>query len=132
MILVYRIFLILWILGIFYVSLMPNPAQALLLSDQANLSILHSLAFFVLFLLFYFSLTNSSKNLRWKTLLICLVLTMTVSISKEFCQLFAPPRTFSFKDILVDGTTALVALTIIVAVKKILGNVLKCPYENPN
>jgi len=111
---IYRLLLFFWIAGIFYISLVPSPSQVLFLSKQANLSILHPIAFFVLFILFYFSLAGRGKHPQWQILLICLALTMTVSISKEFCQLFAPPRTFSFGDILVDGIAALLALATIV------------------
>jgi VanZ family protein len=103
--------LIIWILGIFFISSLPSnffPESKILKYP------LHPIAFFVLFLLFYrvFRLEDR-KVLARDILLISFVFTMIISVFKECWQIFIPTRSFSLKDILIDEGAALLALIVV-------------------
>lgn len=108
--LLYWLPLVGWISGILVVSALPGGA----IPAGPDISLeypLHITAFFVLFLLFYRLLDLRNKDTSVKSmLLICLVLTMLVAGLKECLQLAAPTRTFSLKDIMVDGAAATLAM----------------------
>lgn len=108
--LIYWLPLVGWISGILVVSSLPGGT----IPAGPDISLeypLHITAFFVLFLLFYRLLDLRNKDTSVKSmLLICLVLTMLVAGLKECLQLAAPTRTFSLKDIMVDGAAATLAM----------------------
>lgn len=113
MIMAYRILLVLWILGIYWLSFIPNPSSLPFWPHGLNTSVLHPIGFFLLFLLFYVNLTFNDKKNRWQGMLICFVLTVLISFTKEFGQIFLI-RDFAFEDIVVDGIAALLALATVI------------------
>jgi VanZ family protein len=112
-----RIILFLWIIGIFYVSLTPNPKRDFHLYYTLGPLALHIIAFFVLFILLYlsFPLFKGTKFIR---LFSFWGVTAIVSLSKELVQLLVKGRTFSMEDILVDAASALMAAIIIGILEK--------------
>ena len=114
-ILLYWLPLLVWICGIFFISSLPTkyfPAES-----ESNIPteyLLHITAFFVLFLLFYrlFS-SNRKRTFPCGILLLSFIVTMIVSISKECWQLLMPTRSFSLKDILVDGGATTLAVLLV-------------------
>ena len=114
-ILLYWLPLIVWICGIFLVSSLPSNS----FPDESLISVpteypLHITAFFVLFLLFYRLLRSNTKKAALKGILLSsLIFTMTVSFSKECWQLLIPTRSFSLKDIVLDGGAAILAMIIV-------------------
>lgn len=105
--------LIIWISGIFYVSSLSHfpckfsPFWSKVFGEYP----LHLIAFFVLFLLFYRLLRFNNKTDT--IFLYSFAFTMTISLSKECWQILIPTRSFSLKDLMVDGIAALLALVII-------------------
>jgi hypothetical protein len=102
--------LIMWILGIFLVSTLSTtsfPAESGVPIEYP----LHITASFVLFLLLYRLFRSNHKNAALGGILLSsLVFTMIVSLSKECWQLLIPTRSFSMKDIIVDGGAATLAM----------------------
>ena len=103
-----------WISGIFLVSSLQSdyfPAESTRISIQYPL---HITAFFVLFLLFYRLFHSNNKKATLKTILLAsFILTIIVSLSKEAWQILIPTRSFSLKDIFVDGGTATLAMLLV-------------------
>ena len=127
--LLYWIPLIVWLSGIFLVSSLPTDSFPQ--SKVMNTFALHLTAFFVLFLLFYrlFRL-NSKKQLSGGVLLASFSLTILISFSKEYWQLFFPTRSFSLNDLLIDGGAALLGILAVSIIsvcnqKRSLGHPLK-------
>ena len=113
---IYWLPLVVWISGIFLVSSLPGgsyPCKTWF-SIIPTEYLLHITAFFVLCLLFYRVLQfNNIKPGLTNVILYCLICTMIVSISKECLQLFIPTRSFSMKDILVDGGATILAVLVV-------------------
>ena len=111
--LLYWLPLIIWISGIFLVSSLQSdsfPAESSILTEYP----LHITAFFVLFLLFYRLFhSNNKKATLTRILLYSFILTIIVSLSKECWQLLIPTRSFSLKDILIDGGAAFLAMLLV-------------------
>ena len=113
---IYWLPLVVWISGIFVVSSLPSgfyPAKIGFPIIPTEY-LLHITAFFVLCLLFYRVL--QFKNIKLgltNVILYCLIFTMIVSFSKECLQFFIPTRSFSMKDILVDGGAAIFAMLVV-------------------
>ena len=111
--LLYWLPLLIWISGIFLVSSLPGnsfPSEFSILTEYP----LHITAFFVLFLLFYRLLHSNNKKVTLKNiLLLSLIMTMIVSFIKEAYQLLMPTRSFSLKDILVDGGATTLAMLFV-------------------
>jgi VanZ family protein len=105
--------LIVWIFGIFLVSSLSSnslPIKAIIPIEYP----LHIIAFFVLFLLSYrLFRSNHKKAALGGILLSSLIFTMIVSLSKECWQLLIPTRSFSLKDIFIDGGAAVLAMLAI-------------------
>jgi len=105
--------LTIWISGIFLVSSLQSdsfPAESRIPTEYP----LHVTAFFVLFLLFYRVFQSDSKKATLKIILLySFILTILVSVSKECWQLLIPTRSFSLKDILVDGGAATLAMLVV-------------------
>ena len=119
-VLIYWLPLVVWISGIFVVSSLPGgsyPAK-IGFSIIPTEYLLHITAFFVLCLLFCRVLESKNKkpNLT-SVILYCLIFTMMISFSKECVQFFIPTRSFSMKDILVDGSAAGLAMIFIFQMK---------------
>ena len=105
--------LLIWISGIFLVSSIPSiPSKSFPVEQIIPMEYpLHLTAFFVLFLLFYRLLEHKNKPLPLRNIvLFSIILTMAVAIAKECWQLLIPSRFFSMKDILVDGSAAILAM----------------------
>ena len=106
--------LIIWISGIFLVSSLSSnsfPSESRIPTEYP----LHIIAFFVLFLLSYrLFRSNHKKAALGGILLSSLIFTMMVSFSKECWQLLIPTRSFSLKDIVVDGGAAILAMIIVI------------------
>jgi VanZ family protein len=105
--------LIFWVSGIFLVSSIPShyfpfpPGVSRIPTEY----LLHIIAFFVLFLLWYRLFQSNNKKAALKIILLfSFIFTMVVAFSKECWQLFIPTRSFSVKDILVDGGAATLAM----------------------
>ncbi len=109
--LLYWLPLIIWILGIFFISSLPNRVFPKFSYLQY---LLHPIAFFVLFLLFHRLFRLHRKGVSAKNILLTsFILTMIISISKECWQIFIPSRYFTLKDILIDGGVALLAMMVV-------------------
>lgn len=118
--LLYWLPLVVWISGIFVVSSLPGgfyPGK-IGFSIISTEYLLHITAFFVLCLLFYRVLEFKNKKPGLTNMILyCLIFTMIVSFSKECLQFFIPTRSFSMKDILVDGSAAGLAMIFIFQMK---------------
>jgi len=113
MIKAYRTLLVLWILGIYWLSFIPGPSSLPFWPQGLSFSLLHPVAFFILFFLFYFGFIRKGQKSRWKGLLFCFMLTTLISFTKEFSQIFLI-RDFAFEDLVVDGTATFLALATII------------------
>lgn len=111
--LLYWLPLVVWISGIFLVSSLPSdsfPAEYKIPTEYP----LHVTAFFVLFLLFYRVFQSDSKKATLPSILLySFIFTIIVSLSKECWQIFMPTRSFSLKDILVDGGATTIAMLLV-------------------
>jgi VanZ family protein len=97
----FRILLILWFSGIFFISFSPNPSQVVPFYVSVGESVLHFFAFFVLFFLLYFSFPFKNKSFLFRIALSA-IFTLLFSIAKEIGQLFVPVRAFTLNDLLID------------------------------
>ena len=111
--LIYWLTLIIWISGIFLVSSLQSnsfPNESWIPTEYP----LHITAFFVLFLLFYRLFQSNNKKAALKTILLySFIFTIIVSLSKECWQLLIPTRSFSLKDIMIDGGAAFLAMLLV-------------------
>jgi len=114
--LLYWLPLVVWISGIFVVSSLPSgsyPGKTWF-SIIPTEYLLHITAFFVLFLLFYRMLNTKEKKAPLTTILLSsLIFTMVVAFSKECLQFLLPTRSFSLKDISVDGGATILAMLVV-------------------
>ncbi|MCX5751420.1 MAG: VanZ family protein [Candidatus Saganbacteria bacterium] len=117
----YRTLLVLWVLGIFYVSFSSNPTRDFPAYKTVGAEVLHFTAFFVLVFLFYFSFPLK----RVKGLVMSFIFSFTVSALKEFGQLFIPNRTAGLEDLMVDMVSILFGVLVIDLINKV-----KIGYSN--
>ncbi|NQT29319.1 MAG: VanZ family protein [Candidatus Saganbacteria bacterium] len=102
-----RALLVCWIIGIFALSMIPEPGKHFPLPDLATIFlVLHFIAFFVLFFLFYLSFSKKNVEVLWSSFLLC----MLISFLKEWEQLFVAGRYFAVEDLFFDGIAALLAM----------------------
>jgi len=105
--------LIIWISGIFLVSSLPTDS----FPTEYKIPIeypLHITAFFVLFLLFYRLFHSNNKKAKITSILLySFIFTILFSLSKECWQLLIPTRSFSLKDIFIDGGAATLAILLV-------------------
>lgn len=104
-----------WVGAIFTISLIPFESLWTSTVDGAPPSpgVMHTVAFFLLFLLIY----NLLRQLRpaWPStflLSFCLVFTILVSITKEICQWPLAERSFSLGDLSVDFMATLAGVAV--------------------
>jgi VanZ family protein len=107
-----RIFLFLWIAGIFYLSVNSGPQSETVGNLSLSSAFYHFLAFFVLFPLFYFSFPRKTGK-TFNYLVLSFALTAGVSLSKECAQLYFPLRVFGLDDMVIDLISALLGGGII-------------------
>lgn len=108
----YSIFLVLWILGIVYLSLVSNPNQKIPLYGTVGGNLLHLLAFFVLFFLFYLLFSFITKKLFY-AMVLSFVFSLGISIFKEFLQISRTTRDFSFLDIGFDEIGVIISALLV-------------------
>ena len=90
---------ILYILGIFYISSMPSSVMPG--SGGIDMSPLHIAEYFILSSLIYRAL-EASKLSRKKRILLSILLSVSYGITDEFHQIFVPGRTFDFIDMVFN------------------------------
>jgi VanZ family protein len=112
----YKVPAIAYLIIIFILSSMSYPP----VPPSVNDTILHTIEFALLFLLFYRALNNGIfAKLGKKYLYIAMILSMVYGFLDEFHQSFVPARDASLKDIIMDIVGTLTGVLIAVIISKI-------------
>ena len=89
----------------------------------------HFLAYEILGVLCFESLSTLDKLSKKKTFFIALLISVLYAISDEIHQYFVPGRACQFRDVMIDSCGALFGIAVIVILKKMV-NKIKNIYNN--